>query len=411
MASDLPEEVWVKVLARVGASIGRDVCFGAARSAYRKQKCLLGLPLVCRKFKSTFEAEPDLVSTIALPATFKEESVLSLSEWARQHTASIQTILADCGSPQVDIALAGLGSRQAALQRVFCHQCSTCSIQLLSTLTRLTSCSLSSSVEELDLSPLASLPALDEIELTSGSFTTAQLPVGLQSLSMYKAELFVGPTCNNMKRLRKLLITDGELSFVPMGLAACGELEDLHCTSSDVLSAERHWHMLCRDGPFQIPNVVTPLAHITDLSLWYDGRSEGHLDLISMYSLRSLERLTLHSTLANVAVAQGFCALTSLTYLNLEVVGSSDGSDSNSVLQLELDTSWAELDSLQKIVIEADTLKCDDKIQGIAAIPNLQGLNFGGIRPADAHSTSSFAKLVYALANRSERNFVCTPYN
>ena len=239
MVFDQPAEVWANIFAQVGASTGRNIHLGVADPAYEKQKWFFHLQIVCRKFRSVFKAESGLTSALVLRKEFKEASIPSLLKCGRQNSRSIKGIITECGSPHLEVALAGIGGHQAALQSASCRQCTTSSIHLLSTLTALKRCSLSSNIKDMDISSLEPLPALHDLDLSYGSFTSRQLPAGPQSLRLCEADLYAGPACKDIKNLRKLTLAGGELSLMPEGLAACCQVQDLQCSPGSVLSAER----------------------------------------------------------------------------------------------------------------------------------------------------------------------------
>ena len=176
------------------------------------------------------------MSAVVLQNGFAD-SLWSL-EWTKGRTVSLHTFIAGCTTPRLDIALAGLGGQQVALETAVCQQCSSRSIHLLSIFFTLMSCTPSAAKANIciNLSPLGVLPALCYLRLNKGQFSSTMMPPNLLTLAIYDSTSEVNPVGLSVKRLQKLTVGGSRLALVPSGIAACADLQDLGCWSGTVYS-------------------------------------------------------------------------------------------------------------------------------------------------------------------------------
>ena len=399
MASDLPSELWAKVFQILEADTYDYTGFQLAALSSDERRGFMRLQLVCRKFKMVLQEDADLMSSVMLHTSFKERLLPSLLKWSSHRQIYIKTLVADCNSKLLDMALDGLSRQDVSLQTAICRRCSNHSVHLLSSFAALKNCVLEGVYVNLDVSPLGSLPALQQLTLVAGHCTIAQLPTTLQILSLWVADLVVGAAHDKLKSLKQLSISARKLSILPEGLAACSGLHLLQCESASILSADAESTLVCAiEEKFHIPEIISVLLHITELNLAYSGVMDGFVPLSHIYRLTSLRHLTLRSPGTSLRICNDFTQLRSLTRLSLDVSGCSVCPETHI---LALDFDWAALQHLQFICILADRLKCDGHhyLLGMLNIQSLRTLETTTL-PFTLDSALCNARLMYGLAKR-----------
>ena len=88
--------------------------------------------LVCKSFHDLFMHQPSLSSCAYLVAATSPSAASSFVPWLRRHHHSVQTLLADWGTPMTEAAIATLSFLPASLTYVAIPESSECNISLLS---------------------------------------------------------------------------------------------------------------------------------------------------------------------------------------------------------------------------------------------------------------------------------------
>ena len=279
----------------------------------------------------------------------------------------------------------------------------------------LKSCTLSAADTNIhiDLSPLGVLPALCNLELIEGQFSSKMLPPNLLTLIIYDSTCKFHPVDLSLKDhafpSERFATADHwreqAVLVLPAGIAACAGLQHLNCWSSTVCSNEaEHCLHAGPDRPFCMPAVVSALSCLTFLAIIHDGPSDGPIALSNMFMLKSLKYLRFISSSSSVTVGHGLTVLQHLEALRLVVknekaAGFGDVDDgADPYTELKLDVDWAALANLKHITIEADVFRCSANLLKLLNITTLRTVKFKGGHPGDASSSTSFAALADELA-------------
>lgn len=406
MASLLPLELWAKVFSLLDVKCDGSIKLSAHSLDINSanQRSFAVLQLVCRKFRAVFQKHTGITSAVVLGVNFTDSLWSSFFAWTRGRTAFIDTFIADGSRSQLhmDIALAGLGGQQVALQTAVLRQCSNSSIHLLSSFSTLKICALSFS--NANLAPLEMLPALCSLELYQGNYYCMRLPPTLLTLSIHKSRCHVYAVDSCLERLQQLTVSVSDLVVIPTGIAACTGLQSLHCLSSTICSEEAECNLRTgEDFCFCMPAVLSGLTCLTELVMTQNGPSQGPLDFSNIYALTSLQSFDFHSSSSSVSVSHDLTALKHLESLRLKVSnrtgsGFDDDDGADSYLKLKLDVDWAALTNLQDITIEADNFRCRTNLVKLSEIKGLRTVEFTGSKPGDSSSSTCFASLAYTLA-------------
>ena len=416
VALTLPPEIWGKVFSfmplKMQVAAGKSYVKDA--NLFRIQKEFQRLRLVCRNFNSIFRAQPELSRSVFLHQYFAAKKLNSFLAWTQHHAASVETLVAECPNPQLNVVLTGLLQERAPLRAVTCSElsCGGHTLHLLASFSALQNCKLSgpSDAHSLDLSPLGTLQSLQHLQLTGHSLvSTHQLPPALRTLSLETCafELYLeDQRLSCLKTLEVLDVTDSSsLYILPAGLPALSGLQSLTCKRSfiNTPASRTDPFMMLDDGAFQVPCTLSSFTCLSKLCIEYTGPTKGPLDFGNIYSVATLQHLSI-SCDRHVAIDHSLTALQQLTALTLSVK-AVDGlaeekfgkPDIQDVPELSLDVNWAALPHFQRMTIEADIFKCQCNFRQLLEVSSLEFIEIQQNRPSDAHTSTHYTTLVYYL--------------
>lgn len=170
-------------------------------------------------------------------------SLLGLLRWIRCHKYTTQTVVAICGSPWLEAALAALHQPQSCVRYLHVLEDATnTSLQSMAVYPGLRQCTPKSpAVKPLSLQPLQNLPHLQVLALRSGSHSGLEAATRLTSLVVEKADVKCAQNCLCVMSLVRLDLRQSTLVGLHNdGLAACSCLASLSCFSSAVCASEQH---------------------------------------------------------------------------------------------------------------------------------------------------------------------------
>ena len=266
----LPNDLLAKILHPLACDLDTHAAEGVweAHSAYKQQANLYRMRLVCRKFNMLFSTHVFLVRNMVLKPNTPSQSDVSLLAWARGHTSFVRTLVS-CSCPCLELACQGLSSPPSSLSTVECYDCSASALSLLSSFAQLVTCKLHFKADSIiDLSALQAVSSLQLLELGGGVLTASALPLHLQELMLYDADLATSKACCCVTSLQKLTLENSILQFHSNGLSACCALKEFECQHSSISAQDMELAIRSIDHQvIQVPTGLSALSCLTGLSV------------------------------------------------------------------------------------------------------------------------------------------------
>ena len=179
----IPLELWGKILLNLEGGVGEGLCprYLDPRTLFEEQFQFHRLRAVRRRFRDAFYPEPLLSRGLVLSPTLPPTSLYSLIAWVKAYGKFVRTLAVDGMSRDLYATLKALDQDGSDLCSVFLsNNDAYLSMRMLSPFTTLTSCEIiNPEIPEkhpaFDISPLSSLPKLEKLFLSDGTFTSTQL--------------------------------------------------------------------------------------------------------------------------------------------------------------------------------------------------------------------------------------------
>lgn len=133
----------------------------------------------------------------------------------------------------------------------------------------------------MDVTPLQSLPFLQDLQLTKGHFYYLEYTDHLSSLHLTAAVPGGHWACNCMNTLHSLTIVNSRLSGIPtLGLKACIVLRNLACRNSIIEATHPYESCMTSAGaPTRVPLSVGAMCNSTNLLFSFEGLQIGNCDV------------------------------------------------------------------------------------------------------------------------------------
>ena len=171
----LPVDIWARIFS-LNCRDGWHFDLGDLNKAMNAQKCFFSLPVVCQRFKSTFDCNPQLYSVVVVNKDFADDNLATLLQWVAQRCKHLTHVVAATDGPTQDLVLAVLHSHTNCLTKVDLQATRQQSISLLSAFKSLTDCTL-----DLDGMDHLSLRGLHPLDQLTGLAVSGGLDVCLAS--------------------------------------------------------------------------------------------------------------------------------------------------------------------------------------------------------------------------------------
>ena len=406
----LATETWVKIFAQLLPQT-RDIDPDQATTAAlaRDQIRFHKLKLVCSRFNAILQDASFNFPIIALD--LRKSNNPSLMTWLQAQGGQQETLLltstcksaksflvpfAKAGSPVTTIGWGAFDKRAP---------------EALTTLTTITSLALWSPAQSANsLDPLQSLPSLQKLLLSSGSFTIAGLPKHLTSLGLKQVQLSSANSFTRDMRLKKLSIVSS--SFVGHAILGNKLLEELEISESlvkvpddeDYDDAELaglstgHECFFCAD--------LSYLRNLRVLKLKVASQcTRGGSDELSFeqlyfcYRLPLLEELRLESTCMPVCIADELTQLSSLTSLAVSAASAQSAYNTRGLLIIM--PEWLSMASLQHVHLSHANLRCGTEFLGLLSMKTLVSLRLTNCTPANQRVGELIAALMYGMGKHN----------
>ncbi len=284
--------------------------------------------------------------------------------------------------------------------------------EALTTLTSITSLALWSPAQSaISLDPLQSLPSLQKLHLSSGSFTIAGLPKHLTSLGLKQVQLSSANSFTRDMRLKKLSIVSS--SFVGHAILGNKLLEELEISEShvefdvdddeDYEDADRcictgRACFLCADLSY-LKNLRVLKLKVASHCTRGGGDELSFERLYFCYRLPLLEELSLESTCMPVCIADELTQLSSLTSLTVSAASAQSAYNIRGVLIIT--PEWLSMASLQHVHLSHANLRCGNEFLGLLSIKTLASLRLTNCTPADQRVGELVAALMYGMGKHN----------
>ena len=389
----LPDELWAKIFVELenGVRDGLRECFekyepcrmAEAQSEFHQ------LRLVCRKFNDVIKAHPRLSRCLVLPPALNHQSLPSLLAWLQQHAAAVEILAAYCDSPCPEVALVRLLPPQTLLDEVFLSRCSSLAVPLMSGLTSMTQCELSTPIDMINLSPLKELAKLQKLHLSYGNFQAAGLPANLTNLIVEGSHLFIQHSpvgCSCVSSLQKLRLFHGYISGLhPSGLLACSAVEQLHLLNCSIGADEKS----CWVESSCLPTGFSALTSLSSLTVAFDNvdptvPENNLLDLGVLHAL-PLQDLVVQSegVSVNLRLPAELGALQNLTSLTLSApVWDQHIEHVHSDFPVvNLDVEWGGMHALRCLKVHNWHFSCSSRMLALTTLSHLSEISFEDCTP------------------------------
>ncbi|KAL3162043.1 hypothetical protein ABBQ38_009110 [Trebouxia sp. C0009 RCD-2024] len=397
--SDLSLELWVNILSRLEDNVDPKfawdswICLkGFAQMRSNMQK----LRLVCTKFNTAFD-DAQLSRSVFLRKDFANRNLPSLLQWLHRQRTSLRLLQVDDGSPNVEAALAALVCPGTQLALVFIANISAAAVHILPCHTGLHSINIGSESSEcIDLTPLAVLPDLGKLIISTGQFKCSEPLSHLTNLQLSRSTLTTTPA-NCFLKLLKLRLEGSHCKWPGPGLAACHNLKELtlrNCgieASHDADQLELRYDLLAR-----VPTVMSALTQLTKLDVTFDVDYLDDMEFLWLASLVSLKELGFHGHATDgMDLPHEVSDLTNLTKLWLTMGGLDDAAES-----MEVQINWQDMRALKWLCIGPGLFTFDSDLLQLVGCTSLKTLHFYGVRPdsTTAESAKFFGALIGILA-------------
>lgn len=401
----LATETWVKIFAHLlpqRCDVEPDRATTAALA--RDQMRFHSLKLVCSRFNAILEDASLKSSIVALDLRKCNNS--SLMTWLQAQGGQQETLLLRSTSKGIKSFLQPFATSGSPLTTVGWGSFGKRAPEALTTVTSIISLSLWSPAQsDISLDPLQSLPSLQKLQLSSGSFTIAGLPKHLTSLGLKQVQLCLTNSFTRDMCLKKLSIISS--SFVGHAIFGNKLLEELEISESHVgldddddddvdyadISTGRGC-FLCAD--------LSCLKNLRVLKLKVasqctrDGSDELSFEqLYFCYRLPLLEELRLESSRMPLCVADELTQLSRLTSLTVACA------DDRSRRSLTIMPEWLSMASLQHVHLSHAILRCGNELLGLLSIMTLVSLRLTNCTTADQHVGELVAALMYGMGKHN----------
>ncbi|DBA80121.1 TPA: hypothetical protein ACH3X2_007603 [Trebouxia sp. C0005] len=259
----LATETWVKIFAHLLPHV-RDVDFDQATTAalVKDQIRFHNLKLVCSRFNAILQDPSFIFYSVALDLRKSNDS--SLKTWLQTQGGHQETLLLISASRDAKSFLETFARAGSPVTAVGWGSFDKRAPEALTALTSITSLSLWSPAQSLiSLDPLQSLPRLQKLQLSSGSFTMADLPKHLTSLGLKHVQLSLANDFARDTFLKKLSIVSS--SFVGHEILENKLLEELEISESLVISDEEDYNLPRISTGFEEGFFCADLSHLGNL--------------------------------------------------------------------------------------------------------------------------------------------------
>lgn len=412
-AAGLPADLWVRVLSQVVSdkqapriealselSIDRTVDFGrkAAGPYTACQAQAHSLLLVCRRIRDLLQQAQPLSQTIVLRPDLTIQTCRSLQLWLQCNGASVHRVAAFSSGPQLKPALTALLQATPRLAEVLVTNCCTQTVQLLSSLSRITVCEIES-LTDVKLDALQALKSLHTLTLLHGCYEAKQLPPHLTALGLYRAHMTSETDCKCVTSLKSLSVVHSNLDGLhEQGLPACLHISTVHCCFGIQINKIQAGHneIFSTDLGCYLMSAqhLSPLTCMKDLSLIFGWTPPIRKDISPLYALTSLESLWLQflssPSARPIQIGATFTALHRLSQIYLETVQITRG-------VVLLDVPWDCMPALHSLTLRGCRLGCNERVLGLSRLTALRCLNILDCRSHDADSAECIAQLMHNL--------------
>ena len=365
----------------------------SVRVVMADQACFHQLKLVCSRFNSVFDKHSELSSEINLGRHAARTFVPSILLWIHRWRSSIYRFNSFYGEQHLELVLGALACPCSSLASVFLTNPPESAVCALPAFLSLKQCDIEGSKglnEQLDVSALQELPSLQELYLSTGSYSSVPSSGHLTKLWVSEGRIQFSENSDEGISLKFLSIYKCSLSGLHnSGLAACKSLLHLDaraCTFTAALEDDK-----LRVGLKQVASIpanISQLTCLTGLDLSLTSCSNTQFDLEWVYSLVALKDLQLVLKFT-VEVSSHLTCLTDLTSLKLTPVCKG---------QVTYCVDWEAMQALARLELTG-SISFDTSMLLLTSVTGLRCVNLKNLRPCAANSTVSvLARLMYQLA-------------
>ena len=407
-ASSLSDDLWARIFSIVAQDMFVDLETAVISEDNNPDELLIhkhyqSLRSVCKVFRAVFLSRPELSADLFLKPTQTPTAVMSLLEHLRRDDLRIRRLFAEYGSILLDVTLAGaLAAANRPIQMlesVFVQQCSVVSLDMFSTCTALTSCTLTDNTCQLDLSALQALPNLAVLRLHRGTANERFLGIGklqhLTRLDLQGADVQADKEqdkCLFCDSLQELFVEESRLwGMGEDGLSQCTALQSLlllDCViGQDTLE---HKMDIMNLHPASLPDSLSALNQLTELRLMVAAKIDGVFECPWLFKLTALKHLDLHFLRGKMRfnLTEQILSLTNLEYLGIDQVSQAHSPETI----LSLEASLHLLPLLRHVIFYPRFLKVDCRVLGLVKLSSLQILDFSRCQSLD--DTSAYYLMV-----------------
>ncbi len=404
--SMLPDELWVKILSLLAPKRDLKLRTVSVRKLAQDQRNLYRARSVCSRFNKLFLESAKLSKCLIVEWCLQPVCIPNLQAWLRCHSCCVETVMAECGTPALEMVLGALLTQPQHLKTLALGQPQGSDMRMAACFTSLASLGLDSSdpSQDLNISALQALPHLKTLSLYDGEYRTSELHEGLLTLLLENANLELGHPATCVVPLQNLRVVFSHFSRVHKdGILAYTTLQELYLHNGSVDgSCTSHVNTVefgeCYDDRFRCPD-LSPLKSLTVLYMNVSGSlNDEPIDWVCLYCLSSLQALTLHFTTRDVKVDQNLTRLGNLT--SLKLIGAALPYERRSymhVVSVTIDVNWGAMPTLQNIYIESDRLQFGPNMLELLQVSGLRSVTFLDSKRVTAEPPATFTALVQGL--------------
>ncbi len=358
------------------------------------------LKLVCRSFYRIFQRQVELSDWLLLPADLHKDMIPSLLSQAMKTRNTLQKFTSLCGSPYTDITLAALLCPNPVLTEVTTAYICSQTPLIFSAFKSLKKCHFQEPHESVDLTPLQSLPFLEDLQLTTGHFYCLEYAHHLSSLQLTEAVLHGQGACNCVNTLHTLQLLDSSLSGMhTLGLSACTALKTLSCRNSIIEATNPYESCVTSVGaPTRVPWGLRAMYNLTNLLFLFQGLKTGNCCVSGLDWVCTLTNLTSLCLMYDDQTRHVWLgpSLTQLKMLEtFEVRAVAEGSI------MSLCFAWGLMRSLKSFTFESQEFAFDSDPIGLTRLGQLSRAQFSTGHPVDYAILRKLRPLMYMLARNS----------
>ena len=345
---------------------------GDLSEAMNDQECFLSLPIVCQKFKATFDSNPQLYSVVIVNKDFDNDNLPILLNWVARRCKHLTHVVAATYGATQELVLAVLYSCTNYLTKIDLRATCQQSVSLLSAFKSVTDCTLDlDGADHLSLRGLHHLDQLTRLAISGGldvcPVSDMDAAEHLTCLDLFHCEAVCAQHSASASSLLHLIMAGSSLTnFHPQGILGCTALQFLDFDNAAINASSPDEDFAFNRQKVSVASGLSALTLLTDLHFKfnYERHVESLHFMSALQSLQSL-RIGLLGGPVKFALPRSLTVLSKLEALSVNVFGSYYWFDCH--------FNWAALPVLRTVDLSA-AVEVSAGLKDLVALSTFRGL-------------------------------------